>query len=155
MSGFITGIPLFVWPLFGLLLFLGLRARRDRTVPVALIYGLPFFVVMALQSVAALPAGGWIWGLFAIAYLAGVAGGFSVQGRWIMGYAEGKVALRGESLTLFVMMVLFWANFVSGTLEALAPDTYTHPLYLGLFVICVAAGSGSFGGRAVRVMRRR
>jgi len=155
ITGFISGVPLFVLPLFALLMFLGLKARQKRAAPVALFYGLPLLVIMALRSVLALPVGDWVWGLFAVLYVIGAFGGYVAQGRWILGYVGNKVQLGGENLTLLVMMVLFWANFVSGAFSALAPCAFGSPLFHVVFVICVATSSGSFLGRAARVIRRR
>jgi hypothetical protein len=48
MSRFFTETPIWVWPLFILLLVLGLRARPERAVPVGLFYGLPFLGISVL-----------------------------------------------------------------------------------------------------------
>jgi|AntRauMFilla1563_2_1112583.scaffolds.fasta_scaffold19861_2 hypothetical protein len=83
MTAFLTGAPLWVWPLLVVLVAVGLRSLRARTVPVALVYGLPALGVMALRTVAGLPAQGWIWGVFALAYALayalGVWGGYRLQ----------------------------------------------------------------------------
>ncbi|MEQ6203627.1 hypothetical protein ABMC88_11290 [Sulfitobacter sp. HNIBRBA2951] len=153
LTGIFTGAPLFVWPLLAGLVFLGLRARQARSVPVAAFYALPLMVLLGVRTTSALPAGVWIWAVFALAYGAGAVAGFLLQARWTLGREGTRVRLSGESLTLLVVMVLFWANFVSGALEAVAPAVYLHPLFQAAFAALLAMGSGSFAGRALHVLR--
>ena len=54
MSAIITETPVWVWPLFLLLLAVGLRARHERFVPVGLFYGLPLLGLSALNAVLGL-----------------------------------------------------------------------------------------------------
>ena len=79
MSELITQTPIWVWPLFILLVVLGLRARRERLVPLAMFYALPLLGFSALNAVIGLAAGPSIWVIFAVAYGAGIYGGYLVQ----------------------------------------------------------------------------
>ena len=153
MSKIFTEAPIWVWPLLLLLVFVGLRARKKRSVPVVLIYALPLMGVMALRSVFALSAPTAVWAVFALAYGAGAVAGYRLQVRWILGRVGRRVKLSGEYLTLTVMMVIFWANFVGGVLGAVAPDLYQTLIFQGVFAAIVAAASGSFLGRSLRVWR--
>jgi hypothetical protein len=153
MTQLFTGAPIWVWPLLVVLVMVGLRARHERTVPAVLLYALPILGVMAVRSTAALPAGAVIWGVFALAYLAGASGGFVMQRRWLLGREGNKVQLAGEGLTLFVMMVIFWANFAGGILQGAAPVVYNSNIFHIVFVTLVAICSGSFLGRALRVWK--
>ena len=150
MTQIITGAPIWVWPLLALLVLLGLRARHTRSVPVVLIYTLPLLAIMPLRSTAALEAAVWIWLVFAAAFIAGAWGGYSIQGKWLLGFEGQMVRLEGESLTLIVMMVVFWANFAGGILDAVAPEVYASSSFQAPFVAIIAASSGTFGGRALR-----
>ena len=129
MSGIITGAPIWVWPLLALLVFIGLRARRTRKAPVGLVYALPLLGALALRSTAALPADGWIWLVFAAAYVSGGWGGYLLQQGWLLGREGRMVRLAGENLTLAVMMLVFWANFAGGFLRAVAPGIYGAPVF--------------------------
>lgn len=151
MTQLITGAPIWVWPLLALLVFAGLRARQDRTAPVALVYGLPALGFLGVRSTAALSAEGWIWLLFAVCYVFGCWGGYQLQRRWVLGREGRVVHLAGESLTLCVMMLMFWANFAGGVLQTVAPQIYGSSLFYVIFVAVLASASGSFAGRAVRV----
>tara|TARA_B110000977_G_C11051607_1_gene482558 strand:- start:1765 stop:2037 length:273 start_codon:yes stop_codon:yes gene_type:complete len=74
MSEILTGTPLWVWPLFILLVVLGLRARHERMVPIVMFYALPLLGLSALNAVAGLSAGAVIWVVFVLAYGAGTYG---------------------------------------------------------------------------------
>jgi len=152
MTQIITGAPIWVWPLLALLVLVGLRARQDRTVHVGLIYALPLLGVLAVRSTAALGAPSWIWVIFAIAYFAGGLIGYWLQCRWIVGRISNKVQLAGENVTLTVMMIVFWANFVTGLLLAIAPDVYASAPFVSGFAAILALCGGSFTGRALRVI---
>ncbi len=153
MTGILTGAPLWVWPLLLLLVIVGLRARRDRQAPAILIYAMPLLGILALRSTAALPASMWIWLVFVTAYLSGAKAGYQVQGRWLSGRVGKLVRLKGENLTLVVVMVVFWANFAGGFLQAVLPDVYANAVFHMAFTALIALGAGSFAGRAVRVFQ--
>ena len=153
LIGILAGAPLFVWPLLALLIFIGMRARQSRRAPVMVFYMLPLMGAMALRTASDLPAGAWVWTVFGLAYVLGAAAGYALQRRWTGPRDGARVQLAGESLTLLVVMVLFWANFVGGMLEALSPATYLSSVFQGVFAALLAASSGSFAGRAVQVLR--
>jgi hypothetical protein len=83
MTQFITGAPIWVWPLLALLVFAGLRARQDRSALVVLVYGLPALGFLGVRSTVALSVEGWIWLLFAVCYVFGCWGGYQLQRRWV------------------------------------------------------------------------
>ncbi|MEP1766391.1 MAG: hypothetical protein ABJJ53_07095 [Sulfitobacter sp.] len=153
MTEFFTNAPIWVWPLLGVLVVIGLRARHAREVPVALIYGLPALGIMTLRTTAGLQAGVAIWVVFLIAYAAGIWGGYLMQTRWTVARVGKKVQLSGENVTLAVMMVLFWANFAGGVVQAVEPALYVNLLFQGTFAGLIAFCGGSFAGRALRVWR--
>ena len=153
MTQLFTGAPIWIWPLLAALFFVGMRARRDRTAPVILIFSLPVLGILGARTTAALPADGWIWGVFLIAYGAGGWVGFMLQRRWLLGREGYRVHLAGENLTLSVMMLMFWANFSGGVLQAVASDIYSTSIFQAIFVVLIASASGSFAGRAVQVWK--
>lgn len=157
MSQFLSGVaenaPIWVWPLLAGLVFLGFVSARDRSAPIALFYGLPFLGALSLNGIAALPQPMMAWGGFAIGYVAGVAFGYLRQPRWIVGFAGRKVQLRGEWLTMTVLMITFWSNFVGGTVMAISPQTYDSAPFIGAMTLVIGAAGGTFLGRSVRVLR--
>ncbi|MGC1505133.1 MAG: hypothetical protein WA782_13475 [Sulfitobacter sp.] len=153
MTQFLTGAPIWVWPLLALLIFVGLRARQERTAPALLIYLLPLLGLLALRSVAALPAGVWVWLVFVLFYGLGACAGHHLQSRWLLDREGRMVQLAGENLTLLVMMIVFWANFAGGVLLAVAPDVYDNSMFQAGFAAILALSAGTFAGRAFRVWR--
>lgn len=148
---FFTNAPIWVWPLLVLLLFVGLRATRPRRAPIALFYALPFLGLLGLRSLLALPAPGWGLALWAVLLLIGAAAGYRLQGRWLIERSCSTVTLRPEWLTLIVVMILFWSNFATGVIRAIAPDLLTAPGYIATLAIVLGLCSGTFPGRAIRV----
>lgn len=59
--------------------------------------------------------------------------------------------LAGEGLTLGVMMPMFWANFVGGVLQAVAPQFYGRNLFHVISVGVLAFVSRSIAGCALWV----
>lgn len=151
MSQIITNTPLWVWPLFLLLLAMGLRAARDRWVPVALIYCLPLLGISGVRTVTGLEGPMMIWLGFMGGYFLGLWIGFQLQQRWVIVREGARVHVRGEYWTLSAMMLIFGANFVSGVLEAVAPSFHAHPVFQLIFAALIALGSGSFAGRGLRI----
>lgn len=151
----LSAIPLWVWPLFVLLLVVGLRATRPRRAPVALFLALPLLGALSLRSLAALPAPGpaQVWTVWALALAAGGLAGYRLQRRWLIDRQGAFVTLRGEWLTLVVVMVIFWSNFVTGLLGAMAPDLAASPVFGTALALVLGLCAGSFAGRALRVLR--
>ena len=50
MTQLLTGAPIWVWPLLGVLILMGLRACKERSAPVLLIYGLPVRATLKCDS---------------------------------------------------------------------------------------------------------
>jgi hypothetical protein len=71
----------------------------------------------------------------------------------LLGREGRRVRLKGESLTLLVMMVVFWANFAGGLTQAIAPQIYNDTGFHAVFAFILALSTGSFAGRALRVWR--
>ncbi len=153
MTQLLTGAPIWVWPLLAVLVLTGLRARKERTVPEVFIYCMPALGIIGWRSVAALPAEDWIWAVFFAGYGVGCWGGYLLQQRWLLGREGKMVHLAGEGLTLGVMMIIFWANFAGGVLQAIAPQLHGGAVFQITFVAVLACAGGSFAGRALRVWR--
>lgn len=149
----LTQAPLWIWPLLAVLVSAGLRAMRERRVPIWIVYVMPALVVLALQSVAGLEPGLPGWLLFALVWVGSAFIGFRLAKRWVVGREGGHVRLRGEALTMVALMLIFWANFAAGVLEAVAPASLHSAIGVGVFAGVLAAASGQFAGRALWTMR--
>lgn len=149
----VTGAPVWVWPLLAGLLALGLHAGRDRESPVLPFYLLPLLGVSSLATAAGM-SGGWpVWLGFGAAYAVGALAGYRAQGRWVRGRMPGRVALRGEWVTLSAIMLLFWSAFGWNLAAALAPQTMAALAPQLLWAVLAGVAAGSFPGRGLRVVR--
>ena len=143
--------PVWVWPLLIGLVVIGVRALRARRVPIWMVCLLPALGLLGVNSVAGLPeATVAVWLVFAVVWLASAAWGDRMARRLIVGRDGGRVHLRGEVVTLIAVMVLFWANFGAGVLEAVAPEVLSDATGAAVFAGVLAAASGQFAGRALR-----
>ena len=119
----LTSGPLWVWPLLAVLILVGWCSRQERTIPLAIVYLLPAIGLLTLPALLALPHSVAALAAHALAYAAGAAMGYRLQGRWLLAKGPRHVRLGGESLTLVLMMTMFSAKFVNGTMTAIAPAT--------------------------------
>ena len=148
----LAAIPLWVFPLFVVLVLLGLKSRQERSLPMAVVVLLPTVGLVTVPTLIALPHAGFALGAHALAYAAGAAAGYRLQGRWILAKGGGRVRLSGESLTLAGMMTLFSAKFVHGAMTAVAPAAVSGLAYVGAFAAVTGFAAGLFGGRALRTI---
>ncbi len=147
----VIGAPLWVWPLLFFLIGYGLRASRDRETSVIPVYLIPLLGLLTLSSVLKVPGGQTVWLAYAAVYAVGAMAGHAIQARWTLAKAGGRVRLRGEWLTMAVVMLLFWMNYVWSAVSVVAPDAVAAPgVQLGYAVVAGLA-SGSLLGRTLRV----
>lgn len=153
IQGILTEAPVWVWPLFAFLLFAGLRATRPRQMPIVLMYVFPFLGIMALIRVAALSDPLVAWTCFGLGYVAGIILAHALQGRWIIERQGWRISVVGEWFTLLTLMIIFWANFANGFIQAVHPDLQTHIGFIAVFAFVLGWVSGSFLGRTIRILR--
>jgi len=147
----LMGAPLWVWPLLVFLIYFGLKATRQRTAASWPIYLLTMLGLLSVNAVNTLPAAGYIWIVFGLAYLGGAIGGSRFQKTIIREKVGTKVTFAGEWLTFVVIMIVFWMNFAGGVFKAIAPDIYNGSPFHIAFATIAGLAAGSFLGRALRV----
>ncbi|WP_439103887.1 hypothetical protein [Celeribacter marinus] len=152
---FLSHIPLWVFPLFLGLVALGVLSSRDRVTPVAVFYGLPFLGLLSVRATASLNAGMMAWGVFVLAYASGVVFGARAQSRFVIAREGARVRLRGEWLTMVMVMGIFALNFIKGTMQAVAPHLAAAPTYALLFALIAGLIAGLFLGRSMATVRLR
>ncbi len=150
LSGIISGTPIWVWPLLVGLILLGLKASRDRTALCAPSYFYPLLGLLSVRAVYALGVGPQVWLGFGVAYVLGTTLGNRFQARVILEKTEKHVSLKGEWLTMFVLMVIFWMNFIGGVTQAISPETYASDGFKMGFALVAGLAAGSWAGRALR-----
>lgn len=151
--GVITGAPIWVWGVLAALIFIGWRATRERDVSAMRYAILPVWGVMAVVTIAQSDPTAAIWAAFGAAYLFGAALGWRAQGGVILSVGAGRARLRGEWLTMVVLMVMFWLRFVRAAAEAVAPAAAAQPAVVIGFSLIGGVAAGVFMGRSVRTVQ--
>ena len=147
----LSGAPLWVWPLLVFLIYFGLKATRTRTVAAWPLYVLPLLGLLSLNAVNGLSPNTVIWVVFGLAYIVGGSAGFQFQRGIVSQKAYATVTLAGEWVTLLVLMIVFWMNFLGGVMRVIAPDIFASAGFHQVFAAVAGLAAGSFLGRAIRV----
>lgn len=153
ITNILTNAPIWIWPLLVLLVLIGLRASRDRAAPIWLLCILPFLGLLSLNAVNGLSPIANVWLVFAVSYGIGAGLGYRFQRGIIISKTSSHVHLRGEWLTLLVLMVIFWMNFVGGFLNAVFPSVYASTVFHMMFAAIAGLAAGSFMGRAAAALK--
>lgn len=131
--GALRGTPVWVWPLLGFLIYLGIRALKPATV--------------SLWQLAILPAVFLIWGLHSVAtnasldvatgslWLVGLLAGFGC-GVWLTTRSKasadrpaGTLAIPGSAIPLIVTVVIFALEYTLGYMAGRWPEMTGDPVY--------------------------
>lgn len=150
---FLSHIPIWVLPLFLGLVALGVLSSRDRMTPVVIFYVLPFLGLLSLRATASLEAPATLWLAFVLGYALGVVFGARAQRDYIRAAHGTRVALRGEWLTLTMLMGIFVLNFVKGTAQGVAPEVAKSLPFTMTFAVVAGLLAGIFLGRALTTVR--
>ena len=152
MLKIIANIPLFVWPLFAVLLIGGLKARKTRLVPLKDLLLIPiaffgwslfsFFDRYASDPLAILL---WILSLGVGSFI-----GFSHIQRLNLRCERQKKAIEmpGSWIPLMLSMSIFTTKFSMGMMRAMLPHLENSILFLGLELLS-GIFLGIFTGRGV------
>lgn len=60
--------------------------------------------------------------------------------------------LRGDRITIVILMVIYFSNFANGVVGAAAPQLLDATAYTVIFAGLIGLCAGSFTGRALRVI---
>ncbi|MFK7792124.1 MAG: DUF6622 family protein [Devosiaceae bacterium] len=156
MSTFLLGIwhnaPIWVWPLFVVLVVIGTLSMRARNSSIVPYFFYPLFGLSAANGIASLVHTPANWIIFGIAYILGVGLAFVWQDALVITKQGMKVHLKGERLTFVIVMTIFFSNFVNGVVEVMRPELQQNLVFTLVFASLIGACSGSFTGRALRVL---
>jgi len=145
--------PIWVWPLLLWMIRVGVKAMRARTVAIWFYWFLPFFALLSVRGRVEAAAPEVDLPVFACAYALGLAFGHWFQGGVIVERTAKLVSVKGEPLTLIMMMAIFWMNFAAGVIEVISPDLMANHVTIVILAAISGAVSGQFAGRALRVLR--
>jgi hypothetical protein len=154
ISGIIRGTPLWVWGLFGLVLFLGYMNTRDRTIGVWRALILPLAMTATSLSF-----------MFAASIRPEAAAAWAIAlalGAWIgrsIGLASGAkpgerpmtIHVPGEWLSLVLIIGIFASRYVSAVAIAITPSLTADPLFLVARSAVTGLLGGMFLGRGLTI----
>lgn len=157
MLQIITKIPMFVWPLFVILLLGGLRARKTSTVPIAVLLLIPsIFFGWSLFSFFGKHA---IDPLMILCWLLCLGAGFSIGFLHMQSLKlkfnrpKKKVEMPGSWIPLLLSMSIFALKFSVGMMSSLMPNLNGSLLFLGLELFATII-LGIFAGRGINCLMR-
>ena len=150
MATLVSNIPLWVYPLFLGLLWLGLRATRDRSVSLLLMLALPLLGLLGLNRAWSLTAADTAVTGFVVAMMLGAGIGFMLQRRWIIAHEGTRLRVRGEWVTLLSMMSMFLLSFATGMMQGVGLTAVETVGFAAVYGACAGAISGVFLGRAAQ-----
>ena len=145
--------PIWVWPLLAWMIWDGARAMRYRTVGIWFFWAMPLFGLIALRGRLETAAPEVDLPVFLAAYVLGLRFGHWFQGHVIVEKAVRHVIVRGEALTLIMLMIIFWINFARGVIAAISPDLLANLGVVACLAIISGFVAGQFAGRAIRVLQ--
>ena len=157
MIKIITNIPLFVWPLFIILLIIGLRARKTNLVPLAILLIIPsvlfvfsfnwFFKNYGHETWSIL-----LWIIFlAIGFLIGLLHMQKLKLRFDK--QKRKVEMQGSWIPLMLAISLFTFRFTIGIIGSLFPHLEGSAVSLSLELVATTV-LGISSGRGVGCLVR-
>ncbi len=156
MSEIFVGIwqnaPIWVWPLFFVLLAIGVLAMKTRSSSIVPYFFYPLFGLTAVKALMGLGHIPTSWIVFASFYMVGLTVAFRWQDGLILEKKGRMMRLQGDKMTILILMLIFFSNFVNGVFEAVAPHVLSTLLYTVIFGGLIGLCSGSFTGRALRVV---
>ncbi len=145
--------PIWVWPLYGLLLFLGLQRTRDSSVSFIRVLILPV-VVARLAILSFIGAGLNGLPIALIGLVAGGAAGWQLEGRGATRrLADGRIWLRGEWLTIAQIVAVLVFRYATNVVSAMNPMLNANPTWHFSTLLISAGLSGLFLGRTAARLR--
>lgn len=159
MSGILLGIwtnaPVWIWPLFFVLVFIGIMAMRTRNSSIIPYFFYPLFGLSAANAIIGLAHSPAKFVIFGACYVIGAAIAFRWQDGLILHKTGWKMRLKGDRITILILMAIFFSNFVNGVVQSVSPQLAQMLAFTIIFAGVIGACSGSFTGRALRVLTFR
>lgn len=157
MLQIISKIPVFVWPLFAILLLVGLKSRKTRTVPIAVLLLIPsIFFCWSLFSFF----GKYVTHPLAILFwLLCLGVGFFIGFLHMQGLKlqfdkqKKKIEMPGSWIPLMLSMSIFTSKFSIGMMSSMMPHLNGSLLLLGIELFSTII-LGIFAGRGINCLMR-
>lgn len=157
MLQIITKIPLFVWPVFAILLLTGLKARKSSAVPLpvlllipSIFFGWSLFSFFGKYGTSPLTILFWILCL-SLGFLIGFLHMQSMNLQFDK--QKIKVEMPGSYIPLLLSMSIFTSKFSIGMMSGMMPHLNGSLLFLGLELFSTLI-LGIFAGRGINCLKR-
>ncbi len=148
----IANIPVWVPILFCFLVWLGLISAKEREAPKWIYVTFLSFPLIPMVQASSSSNLALAWSVFVVGMLLGATFGYRLQERWLLEDLGDAVRVSGEWVSMGVMMLIFFTQVISGIMSDMRPDLASLPAVIAIFGLIVSAGTGSFVGRALRVI---
>lgn len=126
-----------------------MKTRNSSTIPY---FFYPLFGLSAAGSIGGLVHAPTNWVAFSVSYLIGMALAYRWQDGLILQKTGQRMRLQGDRITIVILMLIFFSNFVNGVVRAVGPQLLQAVAYTVVFAAVIGLCSGSFIGRALRVV---
>lgn len=145
--------PLWVWPLYALLLFLGFQRTRDSTVALWRMLILPL-VVTLLAILTLIGSGPSALPVMILGLVIGSAAGWQLERAGATSrLPDGRLWLRGEWFSLAQIVLVLIFRYVINVVAAMDPVLNANPTWHFCSLLISAALSGLFLGRTAARLR--
>ena len=127
LSGIFNNAPLWVWPLLLILVVLGLRETKTRQVNKISFYFLLLISLIGIRGIIGLEHQYYAYISCLVFFSLGVGFGMYFQNEHIMEVHEKKLAVKGEWLTISILLIIYFSNFIKGILLPLLQNFCCNP----------------------------
>jgi len=149
--------PIWVWPLLAVLILLGVRSARPRTLSRAAVFVWPVIMITLSVNgvVSTYGANAAAWESWLCGFVAGIAiGGIFGPGAGAVRYnaQTRRFDVPGSWMPLVLMLMLFCTRFAIGVANARFPQIVGTPGFLATVGLALGTCSGAFAARSIAVM---
>lgn len=146
----VSHTPLWVWPLYALLLFLSGQGTRDRVVPLFRLMILPV-AVTALTTMSSITAGPSGLPAIATGFILGSVLGWLIENEGnSRRLQDGRIWLRGEWWSFGQLLLVLVVRYATAIVSAMYPAINGDPTWHSGSLLIATALSGLFLGRTSR-----
>ena len=153
IAGIVNHTPLWVWPLYALLLFLGFQRTRDSVVPLRRMLILPL-VVSVLAAFGFIAAAPGALPAMVVGLVVGSSVGWHLEDTDAsLRLPDGSIWLRGEWMSFAQLVAVLAFRYATAVVTAMNPGLGATPAWQLGTAFTSAALSAMFLGRAAARLR--
>ena len=157
ISNIIINTPIWVWPLFIFLIFIGLKCTKTRVIKLSFLYIMPsVYLALSLRNIITIDANiiifaGWLGGILCASYI-----GWQLHHNVIISadHKNKLIRLPGEWMTFGLIIVYFSIRYYYGYKTNITPEITKDIQFMSMINIIFGAATGLFFGRAIRIIQK-